>query len=597
MLAKIHSVGLAGIEGFPVEVQVDESDGLPRSVVVGNVSGSVREALERCSVALKNQGIFLPPKRLTVNLQPADKRKDGTGFDLPILVGMMKALGLISLQDFSRTGFVGEVGLDGQILPIRGVLSLVMEMKKTGLQSAVVPMKNVREALSITDMDIIAVRSLRDVLKLLSSQEAFDSFERPHLEKDEEEQETILDFSDIHGQDYAVRAALISACGSHNMLLSGTAGSGKTMIARRIPGILPTLTRQESIEITRIYSVAGLLKPQSSLIHDRPFRTPHHTITTQALIGGSSQGGIMPGELALAEHGVIFLDELPLFSKSSIEALRQPMEEKRVVINRLSGSFIYPADCLIVAAMNPCPCGYYPDRSRCQCTPGQIRAYQRGISKPILERIDLCVEANPVSFEDAIAQKPGISSSELRKQVTAAREIQAERFRNSPTTSFNSEMNVREIEQFCPLGSEEQEFMSSIFTLKKLSMRTFHKILKVARTIADLEGCEQIRTSHLAEAVSYRGIEDQLYGENGYSGMKESPFGSQKNEKIHEALINKRVERLFRKREQDRKNISENVPTKDPMRKKDSSLFQEVQEEPSGSVLTFDGREMQEAGL
>ncbi|WP_081828151.1 YifB family Mg chelatase-like AAA ATPase [Oribacterium sp. FC2011] len=512
MLAKINSAGLSGMDGFLVSVEVDESDGLPKSIIVGNVSASVREALDRCQVALKNAGINVPPKRLTINLAPADRRKDGTHFDLAIATGILKSIFLdndFSLDDY---GFVGELGLDGRIRHVNGILPIVTEMKKAGLKGAVVPRADIQEALVVSGMDILGVEDLIDLCTIIASRESFLNHPRetPMIQKSEESYD--VDFSDIHGQSFSVRAALIAASGGHNLLLSGVAGSGKTMIARRIPTILPELTREENIEITKVYSIAGLLPEGSALMNRRPFRTPHHTITTPSLVGGSSPSGVVPGEIALASKGVLFLDELPLFSKSSIEALRQPLEEKKVVINRLNGSFLYPADCMLVAAMNPCPCGYYPDRNKCHCTENQIRHYQRGISKPILERIDLCVEASPVTFEEAISTEASVSSAELRKQVQKARAIQKERFKNYSHLHVNADMGAKDIEKFCPLNDESKRFIGKIFELKSLSMRTYHKVLKVARTIADLEGAEDISISHLSEAVSYRGLEDHLYG-------------------------------------------------------------------------------------
>ncbi|HCS67107.1 MAG TPA: ATPase [Oribacterium sp.] len=512
MLAKINSAGLSGLDGYTVSVEVDESHGLPRSIIVGNVSPSVREALERCEVALRNAQIAMPPRRLTINLAPADRRKDGTYFDLAIITGILRSVFLNDSFSLDAYGFIGELGLDGSIKHVNGVLSLVSEMKRAGLRGAVVPFVDIQEALVVEEMDIIGVEDLVDLCHLIESREHFLSYPREQPIHTDIRESYPVDFSEIHGQSFGVRAALIAAAGGHNLLLSGVAGSGKTMIAKRIPTILPPLRREENIEITKVYSVAGLLPPGQPLLNHRPFRTPHHTITTAALVGGSAQGGVVPGELALASRGVLFLDELPLFSKASIEALRQPIEEKQVIISRLNGTFRYPADCLLVAAMNPCPCGYYPDRNKCHCTESQIRQYQRGISKPILERIDLCVEASPVEFQDAVSKQPGPGSEELREQVLKARAVQSTRFQHDEGITVNAEMGIREIERYCELGTKELRFIEQIFHLRSMSMRTYHKVLKVARTIADLAGEERIQVAHLSEAVHYRGIEDQLYG-------------------------------------------------------------------------------------
>lgn len=518
MLAKINSAGLSGMDGFLVTVEVDESDGLPKSVIVGNVSASVREALERCQVAIRNVNISIPPKRLTINLAPADRRKDGTHFDLAIAAGILKSIFLDDDFYIDDYGFVGELGLDGQVRHVNGILPIVTEMKRAGLKGAVVPKTDIQEALVVEGMDILGVEDLLDLCRLISRKEEFLSFPREKPVISVHKESYNVDFSDIHGQSFSVRAALVAAAGGHNLLLSGVAGSGKTMIARRIPTILPSLTREENIEITKIYSIAGLLPEGSALMNQRPFRTPHHTITTPALVGGASNSGVVPGEIALASEGVLFLDELPLFPKASIEALRQPLEEKQVTINRLNGSFRYPANCMLVAAMNPCPCGYYPDRSKCHCTESQIRHYQRGISKPILERIDLCVEASPISFQEATSRDSVVSSSELRKRVQSARELQRIRFNGHKHLHVNADMGAKDIEQFCKLSDESKSFIEKIFELKSMSMRTYHKVLKVARTIADLENSPDITTAHLSEAVSYRGLEDHLYGTREISG-------------------------------------------------------------------------------
>lgn len=518
MLAKVFTAGLSGIDGRMVSVEVDESNGLPHSLIIGNVSLSVREALERCTVALKNSGITLPPKRLTISLQPADFHKSGTSFDLAILVGVLASLRMIDSSLLPLCGFFGEVGLNGEILPVRGALSLSTAFQLQGLSYAIVSAGNVAESSVVEGIEHIGVRSVKELLSLLRSEASLHSFPRFQPDSSPLPPPHFPDFKDVQGQDFAIRAALIAAAGGHNLLLSGPAGSGKSMIAKRIPGILPSITRAEDIEVTKVYSVSGLLPPAQALFGYRPFRSPHASITVPALIGGSGRGGILPGELALAAKGVLFLDELPLFSRAALESLRQPMEDKKIVISRVGENFTYPADCMIVAAMNPCPCGYFGSpHKRCTCTPSQIRTYQRGISKPILERLDLCVEVSPVSFSDTLRGEGKTNSAFLRKRVEIAQEIQRKRFGHSTPVSYsqihqNAEMGISEIKKFCPLGEKEQNFMKTIFTQKQLSMRTYHKILRVSRTIADLEGSEQIHIPHLAEAVSYRGLEDRLYG-------------------------------------------------------------------------------------
>lgn len=513
MLAKINGVGLNGVTGFPVSVEVDEANGIPRYVVVGNVSSNVREAMERAVIALKNIGLPVPPKRLTVNLAPADIRKDGTYFDLPIVAGMLRAMQLVPSFPLEGYAVFGEVGLNGTVRHVRGTLSLVTALKDLGYQGAIVPADDVQEALVPGGMDIIGVSSIRELKELLSSQEVFASFPRESAIEGGEIETYPVDFSEIRGQVYGVRAALICAAGGHNLLLSGVAGSGKTMIAKRIPSIMPPLSREENIEISKIYSICGLLPKGQALYNRRPFRTPHHTLTTAALTGGYGANGVTPGELALASKGVLFMDELPLFSKSAIEALRQPLEDKQVVINRLRGSYTYAADCLLVGALNPCACGYYSGgekNEKCRCTPAQIRAYQRGISRPILERIDLCVTVAPLSYGEASDTRPSTSSAELRKRVIGARTLQKERFAGEKQIQVNAQMGIEEIQKHCALGETEQRFMKKIFVAKSLSMRTYHKVLKVARTIADLDGEIRISVPQLAEAVGYRDLEERL---------------------------------------------------------------------------------------
>ncbi|MGP1588829.1 MAG: YifB family Mg chelatase-like AAA ATPase [Oribacterium sp.] len=523
MLAKVLTAGLSGIDGHMVSVEVDESNGLPHTVIIGNVSLSVREALERCTVALKNSGIPLPPKRLTVSLQPADFPKNGTGYDLPILVGLLAALGLLRSDCLRKYAFFGEVGLDGSLLRVRGALSLCAAFQSAGLRGAVVPFENAAEAGMLDGMDIIGLRNIRELLSLLRSADSLRSFPRTLPETHPSAEPELPDFRDVRGQHFAVRAALIAAAGGHNLLLSGCAGSGKSMIAKRIPGILPSISRAEDIEITKVYSVAGLLPSSQALFGRRPFRAPHSSVTIPTLIGGSSNGMIFPGELALAGKGVLFLDELPLFSRAAIEALRQPLEDRFVRVNRVRGEFTYPVDCMLVAAMNPCPCGFFgAPGNRCHCTPSQIRHYQRGISKPILERIDLCVEVSPVKYSEALSEKAGISSASLRREVERVRTLQLARFqpesgkdamiKDCRPVRCNAEMGLPEIKKFCVLGQEEQSFMKRVFELKRLSMRTYHKLLKLSRTIADLDSSERITIAHLSEAVSYRSLEDRLYG-------------------------------------------------------------------------------------
>ena len=512
MYSKVLCETLRGINGVLTYVEADSSNGLPNFLMVGNLASSVKEAGDRVRTALKNSNVEIPAKKVTINIAPADIRKDGTAFDLPIAVAILKSLEMIP-ADVSRIideyAFIGELNLSGDIVGVRGILSMVSGLKDQGIKGVVVPRVNEQEALVVDGIDIISVENITELLFILSSEEVFNNYERPHFKQIENENDYSVDFSDISGQAFLKRACEVAVAGFHNIIISGSAGTGKTMIAKRIPTIMPNLTIDEAIEITKVYSVAGELR-NNSLMSIRPFRNPHHSISITSLIGG----GIYPrpGEISLASNGVLFLDELPHFSKMAIETLREPLEEKSIRISRLQGSFTYPANFMLVAAMNLCPCGHYPDRNKCNCSEMAIERYQKSISKPILERIDICVESSPIKFSElSNGEGNGEKSEVIRKRVEECREIQKERFKNYKNIKFNSQMTTKEIKKFCEVGDKEKEYLRKIFNVKKLSARTYHKVLKVARTIADMAKSENIKTEHLVEACNYRSLEDKVY--------------------------------------------------------------------------------------
>ena len=508
MFSTIYAGALHGVSAYLVSVEVDIARGLPAFSMVGSLSCEVRESRERVCVALKNSGFDLPPNHITVNLSPADRRKEGTAFDLPIAVGMLAAMGYFPEDAAADTLFLGELGLNGEIKKVKGVLPIVREAAANGLHQCIVPMENVREGAVIPDIVVRGASGIREVLEFLQA----DNTERkeelmPMLKLDidglfqDEDTEDSLDFAEVNGQEPARRAAEIAAAGFHSLLMVGPPGAGKSMIARRISGILPKLTLEESLEVTTVASVAGLTGEGMALVTRRPFLSPHHTVSQAALIGGSSAP--KPGIISLAHRGLLFLDELPEFRREVLDSLRQPLEEKQAHISRINGSVTYPSDFMLVCAMNPCPCGYYPHRNRCKCTQLQVKKYMGKISGPILDRIDLCVELQPVDVASLQDKSRGESSAEIRERVLRARRLQESRFVGTPF-KFNADMDTAALEKYCPLGKEEQECMERLYHSLQLSARAYHRILKVARTIADLEGVEKITTEHLLEASFYR---------------------------------------------------------------------------------------------
>lgn len=507
MYSTITSGALLGVHAYLVGVEVDIAPGLPGFSMVGSLSGEVRESKERVQVALKNAGFDIPPTHITVNLSPADCKKEGTAFDLPIAVGVLQALGYFSEEATAGILFLGELGLNGEVRKAKGVLPIVQEAVKHGVRQCIVPKENAPEGAVIPGIMVRGVGNISELLRFLQEKEKKRDAILPRTSVDTaklfagEKTDYPYDFAEVDGQETARRAAEIAAAGFHNLLLVGPPGAGKSMIAKRIPGILPPLTLGESLEVTSVFSVAGMLGEKEPLVTSRPFQSPHHTVSMAALTGGTSNP--KPGIISLSHRGVLFLDELPEFSRNILDSMRQPLEERRVQIAKANGNVTYPADFMLVCAMNPCPCGYYPNLNRCRCTQAQVRKYMGRISGPILDRIDLCVELREVDIAKLHSERKSESSAAIRERVMKAREIQQKRFQ-AVGRQFNGEMDAADIEKYCPLGVEETRCMEQIYKSLHVSARGYHRILKVARTIADLAGAEQIAKEHLLEAACYR---------------------------------------------------------------------------------------------
>jgi len=510
MYSTIKTAILEGIQTRQIQVEVDISNGMPVFDMVGHLAPEVREGKERIRTALHSIGVILPAKRITINLSPAHIRKSGTGFDLPIAIAILQSLGLVTKESCEGKLFIGELSLNGQIQAVNGVLPVVSDGVQLGIKEFVIPRENENEGRLVKNANIFSFDSLQQVLEYLNG--------KPYEEKSLNMVETIenisKDFQEVCGQRFIKRACEVAAAGMHNMLLIGPPGAGKTMISERLATILPPLTEAERLELSKIYSVCGLLSNRNALITERPFRAPHHTITQCGLTGG---GAIpKPGEISLAHNGVLFLDELPEFQKSTLEILRQPLEDHAIHLVRAKGTVTYPANFLLFAAMNPCNCGYYPDMNKCRCSDGSLRRYFDRVSQPLLDRMDICVEAPALRYEELTGKdSKGESSKEIQKRVLECHEIQCERFKKE-SFSHNSAIPASRLEEFCNLGKKEHNYMESIYKKMNLTARTYHKILRVARTIADLEQKKDISLSHLNEAICYRNVDEKFWG--GISG-------------------------------------------------------------------------------
>lgn len=513
MFVRVISAGIRGVEAFPVEVEVDLSQGVPYFALVGLPEAAVKESRERIQSAMTNSGLLFPLRRLRINLAPADIKKEGTALDLPIAIGILAASGNIPAERLMGFLVLGELSLDGNLRGVKGVLPSAVLAKDLGLEGIVIPRDNGPEAAVVEGIKVYALENLSQAVEFFRG----GSFPTCEIDKEKAFADYSVydvDFSEVKGQEHAKRALEVAAAGAHNVLMIGPPGSGKTMLARRVSTILPPMTLEESLETTRVHSVAGLLEPGQALVATRPFRAPHHTISDVGLIGGGSYP--RPGEVSLAHNGVLFLDELPEFTRGALEVLRQPMEDGYVVITRAKASVRFPARFTLIAAMNPCPCGYYTDpRHNCTCSPHQIKTYTGRISGPLLDRIDIHIEVPALSYDELRSKREGEPSEKIRGRVISARERQCKRFAGERGVYFNSHMTARHIKRYCTIDEASDALLRAAIERFGLSARAYSRVLKVARTIADLDGSDDIKAHHISEAIQYRVLDRASWGKYG----------------------------------------------------------------------------------